>query len=235
MMRLAEKRSEVRRDGVAELHELGAAVRLQELAILAKRPEIERTQAPGDPRVHELALGLGEIDPRDLLDERAQRLEVLLAKGELAQALRVHRLAQPGANHAVFPFYSLSTELKQLDGTFARMAPRPGVHQLVRVFRRGSIAQRSEAIARVRQLLHQPVVKLQILDAHRDFALQKLTDIGQRASRCGVGPLLLHKAHAVVERASDPFEGVAELAHRRCDCSMARFSSAAAASATAAC
>ena len=84
MVRLAKERGEIGGDGVAELREL-LHVAAQLLAILGEAAQLQRAQAPRQPAVNELALLLREMDAGERLDERAQRLEVLLAEGELPQ------------------------------------------------------------------------------------------------------------------------------------------------------
>ena len=84
VMRLAKERGEIGRDGVAELGEL-LHVAIQLLAILGEGTQLQRAQAPRQPAINELALLLREMDAGERLDERAQRLEVLLAEGELPQ------------------------------------------------------------------------------------------------------------------------------------------------------
>src|SRR6185437_5175595 len=85
MMRLAKERGEIGRDGIAELREL-LLISLEPLAVLGEAAQLQRAQAPRQPPINELALLVREMDARDRLDEHAQRLEVLLAEGELPQA-----------------------------------------------------------------------------------------------------------------------------------------------------
>jgi hypothetical protein len=85
VVRLAKERGEVGRDRVAELREL-LHVSLQLLAILGEAAQLQRAQATRQPAVNELALLVREMDAGERLDEQAQRLEVLLAEGELPQA-----------------------------------------------------------------------------------------------------------------------------------------------------
>jgi hypothetical protein len=84
VVRLAKERGEIGRDRIAELREL-LHVAIQQLAILGEAAQLQRAQAPGQPAINELALLLREMDAGERLDERAQRLEVLLTKGELPQ------------------------------------------------------------------------------------------------------------------------------------------------------
>jgi hypothetical protein len=84
VVRLAKERGEIGRDRVAELREL-LHVAAQLLAVFGEAAQLQRAQAPRQPAINELALLLREIDAGERLDERAQRLEVFLAKGELPQ------------------------------------------------------------------------------------------------------------------------------------------------------
>src|SRR6185437_4766017 len=85
MMWLAKERGEVRRDRVAELREL-LRISLQPLAVLGEAVQLQGAQTPRQPAINELPLLVREMDAGERLDEHTQRLEVLLAEGELPQA-----------------------------------------------------------------------------------------------------------------------------------------------------
>ena len=102
-------------------HDLLAAVVGQHLAVLGEAPQLQRAQPAREPAVDELALLIGQIDAGELLDERAQRLEILVAEGELPQP--VHR---DGVAEEV-GYQELAPPSEELDAAFVRMQ-RGGRH-----------------------------------------------------------------------------------------------------------
>ena len=88
MVRLAEERREVRRDGVDRTRRAPRCSSVaQQLAVVAEALDVERAQPAREPSVHELALLVREVNAGVLLHELAQRVEVVVAEGEFALAL----------------------------------------------------------------------------------------------------------------------------------------------------
>jgi hypothetical protein len=87
MMRLAKEGSQVGRDRVAELRDLPGAVRGQQLAIFGEAPQLQRTQAPRQAAVDQLALLIRKIDAGDLLDQAAQGIEIFVPEDEFPHAV----------------------------------------------------------------------------------------------------------------------------------------------------
>src|SRR5690606_11347685 len=69
-----------------------------------------------------------------------------------------------------FAFSSVTWDVfsEQLDAAFGRMALVPCLGEIMRTFGRRRLAQARQTLAHVRQLLHQPVVELQVLDTESD-------------------------------------------------------------------
>ena len=97
--------------------DLAAAIVGQQVAIFGEGAQVQRAQPPRQPAVHELALLVREIDAGDLLDQLAQRLEVLVAEGELAH---------PGGASASRSWLDVMAATRQNNSTLPSLACSAG-------------------------------------------------------------------------------------------------------------